>query len=285
MKQCTTKQVHNSNERMQLILSVSDNSILSDICLNNRRNLSLIIFWPLQKKKSKKCRPLPSMIAAMLRTAEGKIILNMLLAVSARQLHEICVKETKNNCIKENTPLLSRFRFQFWPKKLLDKCCCELHRMYESEIHEQQRYIRKFSPDNQYCAPLYAYVRCLAVQFKEYSAFVSMDDECKIKCKQVLVARGTVCQAPDHDMTCITLVPTIVLTLDIPDNVDKSWYRGIPHVYLTITATKPSSALRNTVEIENVLHQNLVVKRTSHLLSYFTLMVAQIIVLNFCQLK
>ena len=271
---------------MQLILFVSDDSILSDICFNNHRNLPFDDFLAIAEKEIEKMQATAvDDCCHAEKTAEGEIILNMFLAVSARQLYEICVKETKNNCIKENTPLLSRFRFQFWPKKLLDKCCCELHRMYESEIHEQQRYIRKFSPDNQYCAPLYAYVRCLAVQFKEYSAFVSMDDKCKRKCKQVIVARGTVCQAPDHDMTCITLVPTIALTLDIPDNVDKSWYRGIPHVYLTITATKPSSALRNTVEIENVLHQNLVVKRTSHLLSYFTLMVAQIIVLNFCQLK
>ena len=107
----------------------------------------------------------------------------------------------------------------------------------------QQRNIRKFSPDNHYCAALYKYVWCLAVQFKEYSAFVSTDDKCKIKCgepnfpiavvtrsKQALVVRGTVCQDADHGMSCKTLVPTVVLTHDIPDDVDKSWYRGIPHV-------------------------------------------------------
>ena len=130
----------------------------------------------------------------------------------------------------------------------------------------QQRNIRKFSPNYHYCAALYKYVKRLTVQFKEYSAFMSTNDKCKTKCgepnfpfaavtsgKQVLVARGAVCQAADHDMSCITLVPTIILTHDIPDDVDKSWYRGIPHVYLKITATEPSSALRNAVEIENVL--------------------------------
>ena len=127
----------------------------------------------------------------------------------------------------------------------------------------QQRNIRKFLPDDHYCAALYKYVRHLAVQLKEYSAFVSTDDKCKIKCgkpnflivavthgKQVLVARGTVCQAADHEMSCITLVRTVALTHDILDDVDKSWYRGIPHVYLKITATELSSALRNAVEIE-----------------------------------
>ena len=42
-------------------------------------------------------------------------------------------------------------------------------------------------------------------------------------------------------------------THNFPDDVDKSWYRGIPHIYLKTTATEPSSALRNAVEIENVL--------------------------------
>ena len=72
---------------------------------------------------------------------------------------------------------------------------------------------------------------------------MSTDDKCKIKCgepnfpiaavtcsKQTLVARGTVFQGADHQMSCTTLVYTVVLTHDIPDDVDKSWYRGIPHV-------------------------------------------------------
>ena len=71
--------------------------------------------------------------------------------------------------------------------------------------------------------------------------------------KQVLVARGIACQAADHDMTCKTLTPTVVLAHDIPDDVDKSWNRGVPPVYLKSIATEHSSALRNAVEIENVL--------------------------------
>ena len=64
--------------------------------------------------------------------------------------------------------------------------------------------------------------------------------------------RGAVCQAAKHDMSHITLVPTVVLTHNIPNNLDKSWHKGNPHVSLKVTATEPSLAL-NAVKIENVL--------------------------------
>ena len=54
-------------------------------------------------------------------------------------------------------------------------------------------------------------------------------------------------------MSSITLIPTVGLSHDIPDEVDKSWYRGIPYVYLKITATEPSSVLRNVTEVEDIL--------------------------------
>ena len=141
--------------------------------------------------------------------------------------------------------------FLILAKELLHKCCYELRKMIENKTHgPTKKYKKNFSLNSHYCAALYKYAKCLAVQFKEYSTFVSTDDKCKIKCgepnfpitavicgKQVLIERGTVCRTADHDMSCITLVPTVVLTNDISDNVDKSCYRGIPHVYLKITGT------------------------------------------------
>ena len=45
-------------------------------------------------------------------TPEREVIVNMSLAVSARHLYEICIKEAKNNSImEENIPSLSWFRF------------------------------------------------------------------------------------------------------------------------------------------------------------------------------
>ena len=107
----------------------------------------------------------------------------MSLAVSARHLYEICAKKAKNNCIKEeNIPALSWFRFQFWLKNSYTNAAINYTGCLKVRCMVQQRYIRKFLPDDPYCAALYKYARCLAVQFKEYSPFVSTDDKCKTKC-------------------------------------------------------------------------------------------------------
>ena len=60
-------------------------------------------------------------------------------------------------------------------------------------------------------------------------------------------------QSADHDFAAITLVPTVVMIHDLPPKIDQSWYRGQPYIYVKITATEPSSALRNSVGIENAL--------------------------------
>ena len=130
----------------------------------------------------------------------------------------------------------------------------------------QQRNIRKFSVDAHYCNALFKYSKELAIRFSNYCSFVSTDDKCKIKVgepnfpvaavargKRVLVAKNQVFQVADHDLSSVTLIPTVGLMHEIPDEVDKSWYRGTPYVYLKITATDPSSALRNAAEIEDML--------------------------------
>ena len=44
-----------------------------------------------------------------------------------------------------------------------------------------------------------------------------------------------------------------MLSHTIPNKVDDSWYRGKPYVFLKITATEPSTALRNAAELKDVL--------------------------------
>ena len=69
----------------------------------------------------------------------------------------------------------------------------------------QQITLRKFSEDNHYCSALYRYARELALQYRDFTTFISTDDKNKIKCgepgcpisavtheKKVLVARDKV---------------------------------------------------------------------------------------------
>ena len=130
----------------------------------------------------------------------------------------------------------------------------------------QQRTVHKFSDDDHNCSALYRYARERALRYRDFTTFITTDDKNKIKfgepgCpisavtrgKKVLVAHGQVVQSADYDFAAITLVPTVVMIHDVPPTIDQSWYRGQPYIYVKITATEPSSALRNSVEIENAL--------------------------------
>ena len=129
----------------------------------------------------------------------------------------------------------------------------------------QQRNVCEYTPDDHYCAVLYKYSRQLAIMFKEYMAFTGTSDKCKIKIgelnfpavatqgRQVLVAQGRFLQATDHDHTSRTLIPTVLLRHEISNNIDNSWYRGVPHVDLKLAATEPSSTLRNAAEVKQEL--------------------------------
>ena len=60
-------------------------------------------------------------------------------------------------------------------------------------------------------------------------------------------------QSTDDDFSPLTLIPTVVLSHEIPDDVNRSWYRGQPYVFIKVSATEPSSALRNAAELKSVL--------------------------------
>ena len=130
----------------------------------------------------------------------------------------------------------------------------------------QQHNIRKFSPDDHYCNALFKYAKQLAIKFSDHCAFISTNNKCKIKVgepnfpvafvasgKRVLLSKEQVFQIANHDMSSIILIPTVRLSHDIQDEVDKSWYCGIPYVYLKIMTTDPSSALRNAAEVKDIL--------------------------------
>ena len=84
------------DERMQLILSVSDDNILRDLCVNNHRNSSFDDFSAVAEKEIEKIQATAINDRCHAETTpKGEAIVNMSLAASARQLYEICVKEAK----------------------------------------------------------------------------------------------------------------------------------------------------------------------------------------------
>ena len=44
--------------------------------------------------------------------------------------------------------------------------------------------------------------------------------------RKVIVRAGTTFEVGDHDFTKFSSVPSVMLIMDIPDDIKDSWYRG-----------------------------------------------------------
>ncbi len=84
-------------------------------------------------------------------------------------------------------------------------------------------------------AAVFRYQREMAVQFKEFSKFVCLDDKHRIKIgepnfpvaaaergRRVLVSRASSFEVDDHDFTIFSVIPSVCLLIDIPSSVESS---------------------------------------------------------------
>lgn len=189
----------------------------------------------------------------------------MAIAISARDLYKKC----QTAALKDNVsdvPSYSWFKFQFWPKDTTTHTALNYTGRFPVKYMMQQRMIRKSHDDDHYANAIYKYAREYTVQIRDLASFICTDDKHKISVgepnfplsalprgRRVLVSTNEAFQVGDHDFSVISLIPTVILLNEIPDKVGGSWYRGSPCVCLKITATEPSSALRNASEIANLL--------------------------------
>ena len=101
---------------------------------------------------------------------------------------------------------------------------------------------------------------------REYCSFVCLDDKHKIKIsepnypvasavrgRRVLVRENEFLQAGDHDFTKFGIIPSVIFIIDIPEEISGSWYVGDVYVGIKDFVFEPSSSLRHTCELYNVL--------------------------------
>ena len=60
----------------------------------------------------------------------------------------------------------------------------------------------------------------------------------------MIVGHNQTFEVSDHDFTRFSLIPSVSLVLDVPDDITGSWYRGQ-------SAFEPSSPLRHITEFYN----------------------------------
>ena len=157
-------------------------------------------------------------------------------------------------------------RLQFWPKT--PKACVSLH--YTGRLNVcfmiQKRQFRKSHEDEHYTAAIFRYLREYAIKLKDNCMLVCIDDKHRLKVgepgfpvaatergRRVLVRAGTTLEVGDHNFTKFSIVPSVVLVADIPDNIQESWYRGQVLVGFKDAAFESSSPMRHATELASIL--------------------------------
>lgn len=187
----------------------------------------------------------------------------MAKAISVRDL----VEQVAKRC-PEGTAIPSEqwVRLQFWPKNPRTKAASQYTKRLPVKMMVQKRQFRQNHMDSHYCAAIFRYIHEYAVLLRDSSLFFCMDDKHRVKVgepgtpvaaaergKQVLVSLSQSFQFCDHDFTRFSLIPTVLLRVDIPSSMDGSWYDGQVYVGVKEAVFEPSSALRHASELHNIL--------------------------------
>ena len=61
-------------------------------------------------------------------------------------------------------------------------------------------------------------------------------------------------EVSDHDFCKFSVVPSVSFEIDIPENLEDSWYRGMVHIGYKDAVYESSNPLRHATELYSVLH-------------------------------
>ena len=108
---------------------------------------------------------------------------------------------------------------------------------------------------------------------QQQCVFVCIDDKHRVKTgepnysvasaergRQVIVGTQSSFQAADHDFTTFSIIPSVVLINDIPEEISGSWYDGQVCILFKAGAFEHSSSTRHCTEL-GVLLQHKVISR------------------------
>ena len=190
-------------------------------------------------------------------------ITHMARAISARDLLE----QVSSRC-PPNTPIPSQswLSLQFWPKSIHSHSKIHYTGRFNVKYMVQARQFRKDHEDSHYAAAVFGYQREYAVMMREESGFVCLDDKHRVKVgepghpvaaiergKRVLVRRDELFEVADHDFTKFSLIPSVILDVNIPEEVSDSWYSGQVYIGLKEGVFEPSSPQRHMTELKSCL--------------------------------
>ena len=110
----------------------------------------------------------------------GEVVVNMAVTISAPTIYQKCETEALKGLSEEAIPLLSWFKFQFWPKDSRTHAVLNYTGCFKIKYMMQKHMICKQHSDEHYCACIYKYLRSMAVELCDISSFICTDDKHKI---------------------------------------------------------------------------------------------------------
>ena len=235
---------------------MQDPDIIVDLRhLNSNESDRFTVFW-------EKCTQYLSTCTAVHERRHDTVTF-MAKAISVRDL----IQEVTKLC-PEGTPVPSQawVSLNFCPRNPHSLVAKRYTGRLKVKHVIQKRQFRKSHPDAHYCAALFRYMRDYAIKYRDISVFVCLDDKHRIKIgepgfpvaaaergRQVIVSSQDTFAVGDHDFCKFSFIPSVTLLVDIPEDIESSWYSGQVFVGIKDAAFEPSSPLRHAKELHNCL--------------------------------
>ena len=163
-------------------------------------------------------------------------------------------------------PSVQWLQLQFWPKSPTAKTALQYTGRLKVKYMVQKRQMRKFHEDAHYASALFRYEKEMAIKFRRFSIFASLDDKHKVpvgdpgypvasvdRRKKVLVSVNKPFMVGDHDFTRNSFTPSVALFIEIPESINGSFYHGQVCVGIKDSVFETSSTYRHTTELNNLL--------------------------------
>ena len=148
--------------------------------INTRKKTKFDKFWDIAKVVIEELAVINDRRHVHCSTSSGENVVNMVVAISARDLYQKCKIYLSKELPESEIPSFSWFKFQFWPKDLTTHSALNYTGRFPVKYMLQQRMVRKSHDDDHYMNAPFNYAQEYAINIRDICCFICTDDKHKI---------------------------------------------------------------------------------------------------------
>ena len=251
------------DERLEALFDLEEPELLYDLrAVNPGRPCQFKTFW----EKAKEF--LEEDVGTAVDERRHSQVIHVAKAISVRDFKQQVVQRCPPGTPVPSDELV---RLQFVPAHKSYRTASKYTSRLQVKKKIQQRQWRKDHEDTHYAACIFRYMREYALLLRSSATLACLDDKHKVKVgepncpvaaaergRQVLVHSSTSFFVGDHDFTRMSIIPSVCLLVDIPEELAGSWYTGQVHVLFKDGTFEPSSPARHSTELARILEERAV---------------------------